>query len=80
MSIATGSVSRSNPSAYSQTQSQSHTGPGSSVSDDARTFKLELDEAPTVDVSVLRELARKGLVDALNSVRIISISMKRGFD
>ncbi|KAG8742542.1 hypothetical protein FRC10_001309 [Ceratobasidium sp. 414] len=65
---AAGPVPRSNPSGHTQSQSHSHTGPGSSVSDDARTYKLDLDETPPVDVGVLKELAKKGLVDALNSV------------
>lgn len=65
---AAGPVSRANPSTHSHSHSHSHTAPGSSVGDDARTFRLELDEAPTVDVGVLKELAKKGLVDALNSV------------
>lgn len=68
-----GPVSRANPSTHSHSQSHSHTAPGSSVGDDARTFRLELDEAPTVDVGVLKELAKKGLVDALNSVRTFHI-------
>ncbi|KAL5640261.1 hypothetical protein ACGC1H_007510 [Rhizoctonia solani] len=68
MSAAAGPVQRSNPSAHSQSHSHTHTAPGSSVSDDTRTYKQELDDAPAVDVGVLKELARKGLVDALNSV------------
>ncbi|KAG8691360.1 hypothetical protein FRC11_004686 [Ceratobasidium sp. 423] len=68
MSVAVGPVQHTNLSAHSQSQSHTHTAPGSSVSDDARTYKQELDDAPVVDVGVLKELARKGLVDALNSV------------
>ncbi|KAH7338863.1 Sec1-like protein [Rhizoctonia solani] len=68
MSVAAGPVQRSNPSANSHSHSHSHTAPGSSVSDDARTYKQDIDDAPAVDVGVLKELARKGLVDALNSV------------
>jgi hypothetical protein len=71
MSTTAGPVPRPNTSAHSHSQSHSHTAPGSSVSDDARTFKLDLDETPPVDVGVLKELAKKGLVDALNSVRLI---------
>ncbi|CAE6414490.1 unnamed protein product [Rhizoctonia solani] len=70
MSVATGPVQRSNPSANSQSHSHSHTAPGSSVSDDARTYKQDIDDAPAVDVGVLKELARKGLVDALNSDKV----------
>ncbi|KAG8721038.1 hypothetical protein FRC08_016158 [Ceratobasidium sp. 394] len=65
---AAGPIPRSNPSGHSHSQPHSHTGPGSSVSDDARTYKLDLDETPPVDVGVLKALAKKGLVDALNSV------------
>lgn len=67
---AAGAIPLPNPPTHSHSQSNSHNAPTSSVSDDARTFKLDLDEAPTVDVGVLKELARKGLVDALNSVTI----------
>ncbi|KAG9100069.1 hypothetical protein FS749_016338 [Ceratobasidium sp. UAMH 11750] len=65
---AAGPIPRSNPSGHSHSQPHSHTGPGSSVSDDARTYKLDLDETPPVDVGVLKALAKKALVDALNSV------------
>ncbi|CAE6473130.1 unnamed protein product [Rhizoctonia solani] len=78
MSVAAGPVQRSNPSANSQSHSHSHTAPGSSVSDDARTYKQDIDDAPAVDVGVLKELARKGLVDALNSVRIPLIKDVKG--
>ncbi|QRV94848.1 vacuolar protein sorting-associated protein 33A [Ceratobasidium sp. AG-Ba] len=63
-----GPASRANTIAHSHSQSQSQNAPGSSVSDDARTYKLDIDESPPVDVGVLKELAKKGLVDALNSV------------
>ncbi|KAF8727512.1 Sec1 family, partial [Rhizoctonia solani] len=68
MSAAVAPIQRSNPSAHSQSHSHSHTAPASSASDDARTYKHELDDVPAVDVGVLKELARKGLIDALNSV------------
>ncbi|ELU41150.1 ATP binding protein [Rhizoctonia solani AG-1 IA] len=68
MSTAVAPIQRSNPSAHSQSHSHSHTAPASSASDDARTYKHELDDVPAVDVGVLKELARKGLIDALNSV------------
>ncbi|CEL56067.1 Vacuolar protein sorting-associated protein 33A OS=Rattus norvegicus GN=Vps33a PE=1 SV=1 [Rhizoctonia solani AG-1 IB] len=68
MSAAVGSIQRSSTAAHSHSHSHPHTAPGSSVSDDARTYKHELDDTPAVDVGVLKELARKGLVDALNSV------------
>ncbi|CAE6462867.1 unnamed protein product [Rhizoctonia solani] len=68
MSAAVGSIQRSSTAAHSHSHSHPHTAPGSSVSDDARTYKHELDDTPAVDVGVLKELARKGLIDALNSV------------
>jgi hypothetical protein len=46
--------------------------PFSSTSDDTGTRAEEVD--PGVDIGMLRELAKRSLIDALNSVSLVQIS------
>ncbi|KAG8982745.1 hypothetical protein FRB90_006575, partial [Tulasnella sp. 427] len=44
----------------------SHPAPGSSVSEE--TSKIEEAEGPRADVGMLREIAKRGLIDSLNAI------------
>lgn len=52
--------------------------PASTSTSDDQTTRLEPDADPGPDISLLKEIGRKALIDALNSVRRPYLSMYRG--